>query len=244
MADTDKDPDKHWLKWGMGLGGVVLLVALGLFLLPGDEEPEEAAEAPTSEQSEDQDSGEPPAENEEAESDEDLAEHCSFDNPSTDLPTGHVEVAWAAHPYGPEVPGTEDHGPVQTAGGFYRCAAQTPTGAAMAAPGLWVSFAYGWEEAAEESPLAASYYDMLQGDVAEPDIIFHGFRIDDYSEDRATISYWVSSADASENTQVRFPLTVVWDDEADPNSDWRLDLSQGEPTFEELENTSDYVELR
>lgn len=244
MADTDKDPDKHWLKWGMVLGGIVLLIAVGLVFLPGNEEPEETAEAPPAEESEAPASDQSQDETRDDEPDEDLAERCSFNSPNTDLPTGHVEVLWAEHPYGPEVPGTQDHGPTHTAEGFYRCAAQTPTGASMAAPALWVSFAYGWEEAAEESPLAASYFEMLQGDVAEPDIIFHGFRVDEYSNDRATISYWVSSSDASNSTQVSFPLTVVWDDEADPNGDWRLDLSQGEPTFEELENTSDYVELR
>lgn len=244
MADTDKDHDRHWLKWGMGLGGIVLLIVVGLFLLPTNEEPDETAEAPPADQPENEAGEQPPADDENASSDEDLAEQCSFDAPDTDLPTGSVEVLWAEHPYGPEVPGTEEHGPAQTGGGFHRCAAQTPTGAAMAAPGLLMSFAYGWEEAAEPSPLAASYYDLLQGDVAEPDLIFHGFRVDDYSEDRATISYWVSSTDASENTQVRFPLTVVWDEQADPHPDWRLDLSRGEPTFEELENTADYVELR
>lgn len=244
MADTDKDPDKHWLKWGLVLGGIVLLIAVGLFFLPGSEEPEETAEAPSAEESEAPAGDQSPAENQEDEPDEDLAEHCSFDTPTTELPTGHVEVLWADHPYGPQLPGTEEHGPAQTSAGFYRCAAQTPTGAAMAAPALWVSFAYGWEEAAEESPLAASYFEMLQGDVAAPALVFQGFRVDEYSEDRATISYWVSSSDASENTQFSVPLTVVWDDEADPNGDWRLDLSQGEPAFEELENTSDYVELR
>lgn len=244
MADTDKDQDKHWLKWGMGLGGIVLLIAVGLFLLPTNEEPNDTAESPAASQPENESGQQPPADDENADSDEDLEEQCSFDTPDTELPTGSVEVIWAEHPYGPEVPGTEDHGPAQTGGGFYRCAAQTPTGAAMAAPSLWVSFAYGWEEAADPSPLATSYYDMLQGDVAEPDLIFHGFRVDDYSEERATISYWVSSSDASENTQVGFPLTVVWDADADPNPDWRLDLSQGEPPFEELESTTDYVELR
>lgn len=244
MADTDKDHDKHWLKWGMGLGGIVLLIAVGLFLLPSNEEPNESAEAPAAGQPENEAGEQPPAEDENTDSDENLEEQCSFDSPDTELPTGSVDVVWAEHPYGPEVPGTEEHGPAQTGGGFYRCAAQTPTGAALAAPGLLMSFAYGWEEAAEPHPVAETLYDELQAESMGTDFVFQGFRVDEFSEDRATLSYWATSTDPSENMHISFPLTVVWDESAEPHGDWRLDLRMGVPEPEEVENTADYIELR
>lgn len=244
MARTDKqDGGKSWIFWGAGLLVVILVVVVGLLTIPtGDNEAEEPDEGLVAE-GPDPSSDPVEPEEEPAETEAGDVSQCEDTDADSGFPTEAPEFVWEDYD-GVEdfaLPVSDEHGPAVQEDGFWRCFSQTPTGAALAAPHLFLSFvAGGHYEAAVDSPGAeAAFPEDPELERERTNGLVRGFRIVDSSEEEATIESWVATPDGSVDLVQQFRL--IWDDEA---HDWRLDLAGGLPEYQELTNTSDHTEWR
>lgn len=247
MADENKNRmGTTWLVAG-GFLLLVVVAALAVVFFPagGDDEPEtntteesiaEDTSEPTSEPTEEQLPTGDAAEDSGDGGDNAAIEPCDLDEADSDFPASAPEFRWEDHPNGVTLPVSDEHGPVVRDGDFWRCTSQTPTGAAFAGASLFVAFAEGEREAAEDSPRARELFEA-RGEGT--DVVVRGFQITSSSETTATIDYWMEPI--SESTALSVELFLVWNDEA---NDWRLDYSDGEPNYTVIKETSDYTEWR
>lgn len=163
---------------------------------------------------------------------------CDLDEADSDFPTRAPEFRWEDHPIGLTVPVSEEHGPVVRDGAFWRCTSRTVSGAVFAGPALLSAFQAGHQEAAADSPRARMVFESQPEDSAV-DAVLRGFRVSSSNEDAAVIEYLTETFDGEYRGAMQIHL--VWDEDL---QDWRLDLSDGEPPFSIVEDTSGFTEWR
>lgn len=163
---------------------------------------------------------------------------CDLDEADSDFPTRAPEFRWEDHPIGLTVPVSEEHGPVVRDGEFWRCTSHTVSGAVLAGPALLAAWESGYQEAAEDSPRArALFRDYPRGE--SMDLVLRGFRVLSSSDSHAVVEHFGETFDGEYRGAIQIHL--VWDEDL---QDWRLDLSDGEPPFNIVEDTSVFTEWR
>ena len=238
MADENKNGlGTSWLVAGGFLLIVIITVVLAVVVFPGrDADPEPADPAGSAGESPSP-SASPGAVSPEVEPGE-AVEQCDLDEADSDFPTRAPEFQWEDHPIGLTVPVSEEHGPVVRDGEFWRCTSRTVSGAVFAGPALLAAFQAGHQEAAADSPRARLLFESQPEDSAV-DAVLRGFRVSSSNEDTAVIEYLTETFDGEYRGAMQIHL--VWDEEL---QDWRLDLSDGEPPFSIVEDTSGFTEWR
>lgn len=231
MAETDsRNPFNFW--WAAAAGFLVLVVVgavvLGFQLgKAGDEE------APVAETSPAEEPTRPSASESEAPRGE--ARECGTLSADQDYPTEAPPTEWET--YGSSsmtVPVSEEYGPVKRDDALWECYAHSPTGAVYAGLGLIASFSIGGEyEAAIDSPEAESALTNEAAEAGASFPSFSGFRIDEYTDDAARITY----LGQQDEYTVGIAFSVKWDSQAD---DWRLDWSRPDG-FEENPSPDQFV---
>lgn len=244
MAD-EQDKDRNWLKWGMGLGGGVLLVGTGLIFIPSPLDSDDEDEPAASEQQEatEEDPADQAPDEVEPEQDDSAAASgaCDLSNDEDSFPTEAPDFEWEDH-HGAQVPVSEEHGPVDQDGEFWQCFSQTPTGATFAGVPLMLDFTLNdAHEAGEESPATDAARQEAQSFPDEVDVLFQGFRVNEASDDHANVTYWMTPESDPAAGDLQMTVELVWDEE---DSDWRLDLMGGLPEWEPLDDTSGFVRWR
>lgn len=235
---------KSWIFWGVGLLIVVVVVIVGLLTIPtGSNETEEPDEGLNAEGPDP--SAQPVEPEEPAETDGEAPSRCEDMDADSAFPTEAPAFEWQDFEGsdGLAVPVSDEHGPAVQEDGFWRCFSQTPSGAAFAAPILFLDFVITHEyEAAVDSPGARQALPQESVEVSAENFdgtLIRGYRIVDSSDEEATVRVWFADPDVSADSAYDF--TLLWDEEA---NDWRLDLAAGDVPFEILESTSDFTEWR
>lgn len=132
------------------------------------------------------------------------------------------------------IPVSEEFGPAKRDGDLWGCFAHSPGGAVYAGLPLLASFSVGGVyEAAVDSPAAQSALEDEAADAGATFPTFSGFRIDEYSESSARITYYGTT----DGHVVGMTFSLLWDETAD---DWRLDWSRPDG-FEENPDASGFV---
>lgn len=231
--------NQNLLKWG-GLGtGFLLMGGASLGCSP-DEAGEPQEEGPAAQ--EDVGEGQAPDE-EEADHDDAAAAAGECDLPSDEdsFPTEAPDFEWEEH-HGAQVPVSDEHGPVDQDGEFWQCFSQTPTGAAFAGIPLMLDFTLNdAHEAGEDSPATDAAFEEAQNYPEDVDVLFQGFRVNEASDDHASVTYWMTSETDPAAGDAQMTLELVWDEE---DGDWRLDLTGGLPDMEPLNDASGFVQWR
>lgn len=165
---------------------------------------------------------------------------CDLDDSDQEIPTAAPDAEWVE--YGPlRIPSDDAIGPGKVEGPVWECFAHTPTGALFAA--AYMTTGLGWRNYEAVANANAVQNDGLRPFLAEraadpvveikpgqaPAIA--GFRFENYDGKTATIQIGVVYG--SNERMLRVFLT--WDDDA---SDWKVDLSKGDPTLVTNEVTS------
>lgn len=235
---------KSWIFWGGGLLIVIVVVIVGLLTIPtGSNEAEEPDEGGLN--AEGPDPSADPVEPEEEPTEGDAPERCEDMDADESFPTEAPEFTWEDFDGtdGLALPVSDEHGPAVQEDGFWRCFSQTPAGAAFAAPSLFLDFVVGREyEAAVDSPGAREAVPQESVDESAAGFdgtLVRGYRIEDSSNEEATVSVWLSLPEQSVDGAYEF--TLLWDEDA---NDWRLDLSPGQAPVTMLSETSDFTEWR
>lgn len=152
------------------------------------------------------------------------ASDCHVPAGDQEKPDASPKTTWKLYNQQMKVPTSGQYGPMEQSGKFWRCYAHSPKGAVFAGAGLLTDFSVGLvkESAASSDARESVFSDQsdASGDNPLSDIL--GFRIEDYSGTKATVSY-LATADEDKGS---LTARLVWDKSA---QDWRLDLSDGEP---------------
>lgn len=231
MAETEsKTPFNVW--W-FGAGAFVLLVLLGGVFLgfrlgsSGDGEPAAADSTPAEDV--------PGPSTEETQAADTDARECGSLSADQDYPTEAPPTEWET--YGSSsmtVPVSEEYGPINRDGNLWGCYAHSPTGAVYAGLGLIASFSIGGEYAAAvDTAQAESAFEDQSAAAGASFPSFSGFRIDEYSDDAARITYYGDQGEHSAGIS----FSLKWDEQAD---DWRLDWTRPDG-FEENPDPEQFV---
>ncbi|GAA1495383.1 hypothetical protein [Paeniglutamicibacter kerguelensis] len=230
MAEEQDPLGKSWKRWGGILALILAVVVLGIVLIPKPTptlentpmvqatDPAQAAPS-TSAGSSAPSTGDCPA----------LSTDASFPNdpPATE---------WKRHPAGMLLPVSKEHGAAKQDGDFWRCFSHTPTGAVFAGATLSFEFSSaGVLEAAAESPQREAIFNAQKnasGSGEYPAIT--GYRVMNSSKEKASVEYLAPYGEQS----FALRINVLWDKKS---SDWRLDLSSGEPTTDVVTDTSAFT---
>lgn len=249
MAD-EQDKDQNWLKWGMGLGGGALIIGAGLILIPSPLDSEDEDEPAASQQQETTDDDtasptpdeqQPYQDNPDQEDEPATGGECDLANNDDSFPTEAPDFEWQNH-HGAEIPVSEEHGPADQDDEFWQCFSQTPTGATFAGIPLMLDFTLNdAHEAGEDSPATDAAFGEAQNFPEDVDVLFQGFRVNEASDDHASVTYWMTPETDPAAGDLQMTVELVWDEGAD---DWRLDLTRGLPDWEEAEDTSGFVRWR
>lgn len=137
-------------------------------------------------------------------------------------PTSSPRMQWET--YGESaatIPVSAEFGPAQRDGTLWECYSHSPTGAVFAGVALLASFSVGGEYgAAVDSPQAEAAFEEDQQKAAQSSFpTWRGFRIDEYADDSARVSYLAEDA----GTEGVMTLSLRWDAGDD---DWRLDMTR------------------
>lgn len=228
MDEESKSPFNVWWYAAAGFLVLVLVAAVMLGMRIGRGSGEDEPEAQPTVQEPSAGSPEGPA----AEEDQRACGELSMNQ---DYPQEAPEAEWVT--YGSSsltVPVSQEYGPLDRDGDLWGCYAHSPTGAVYAGLGLIASFSVGGQyEAAIDTPQAEAAFENEQGAGTESFPAFSGFRIDEYTDDSARISYY--GKQSPHVAAVSFSL--LWDDEA---QDWRLDWTRPDG-FEENPDESGFV---
>lgn len=235
MAETEsKSPFNVW--W-FGAGAFVILVLIGGVLLgfqlgsSDDGEPVAAESTPAEEAAPEQ----PDSAVEDPQAADDEARECGSLATDQDYPTEAPPTEWAT--YGSSsmtVPVSEEYGPVNRDSNLWGCYAHSPTGAVYAGLGLIASFSIGGEyDAAVDTAQAESAFEDQSAESGASFPSFSGFRIDEYSDDAARITYYGDQGEHSAGIS----FSLKWDEQAD---DWRLDWTRPDG-FEENPDPEQFV---
>ncbi|MGO1755781.1 MAG: hypothetical protein ACTHZ6_15725 [Brevibacterium aurantiacum] len=234
MAETEsKSPFNVW--W-FGAGAFVILVLIGGVLLgfqlgSSDDGEPAAAETPAEEAAPEQSA--PAVEDTPAADDE--ARECGSLSTDQDYPTEAPPTEWETYASSSmTVPISEEYGPVNRDGNLWGCYAHSPTGAVYAGLGLIASFSIGGEyDAAVDTAQAESAFEDQSAAAGASFPSFSGFRIDEYSDDAARITYYGDQGEHSAGIS----FSLKWDEQAD---DWRLDWTRPDG-FEENPDPEQFV---
>lgn len=237
MAETEsKSPFNIW--WVAAAGFLVLVVVgavvLGFQLGRSDDgEPTAAETTPT--EAPMAGGGETEAAGGETEAAGGQDRECGALSDDQDYPTEAPPTEWET--YGSSsmtVPVSDEYGPLKRDGALWECYAHSPTGAVYAGLGLIASFSIGGEyDAAIDSPQAESALEEQAAEAGVSFPSFSGFRIDEYSDEAARITYYGEQGEYT----VGISFSVKWDVQAD---DWRLDWSRPDG-FEENPSSDQFV---
>lgn len=203
-------PFNMWWWAAAGFIVVVLIAALGLVFLTksGNNSTPESEQQPPAEGA-----SNPPAQTKNNE--------CQGLSDDQSYPTSAPETKWEAYDNSSfTVPISEEFGPLEHDGKMPKCFAHSPTGAVFAGINLEAAFSIGGVyEAAMDSPEAKKEFDELaEAEGSGSYVAVKGFRVDSYTGDAATVSYYGSEG----NINASLTFQLVWDDEA---GDWKRDVT-------------------
>lgn len=233
---AENDPlGKNWKLWGGILAFIIALIIVGLIFLPrGTTEPQTAPTTPapsvpvqTASPSATP-SGSKPATGD-----------CPAMSTDNSFPNDAPETEWKRHPAGMLLPVSADHGPAKQDGNFWRCFSHTPTGAVLAGFTLVIDFSAGREiEAAADSMSRQRLFNEQGSATSEegfPPML--GYRVMNSSDDNAIVEYLSKTGEQ----YAAMSVDLVWSKE---DNDWRLDLSNSEPTWNVVSDPSSYTDFK
>lgn len=233
MAD-ERDPlGRNWKLWGGILAFILAIVVLGIVLVPkptttaqGIPSPPATAPSHTT----------PPASPATAAP---STGDCPALSTDTTFPHDSPATEWKRHPAGMLLPVSTAHGPAKQEGDFWRCFSHTPTGAVFAAITLLFDFSSaGVIDAAAASAQRDDFFaEWKESDPVNEYPLISAFRVANSSETKASIEY-IAPLD-TRYASIR--IDVVWDAES---SDWRLDLTNGEPDWSMVSDPTGYTNFK
>ena len=160
---------------------------------------------------------------------------CPQLSTDTDFPVEPPATTWEAHPMGIYMPVSTDFGPAKRDGNFWQCYSHTPKGALYAGINLFTSFA-SLDDKAIDAALPSAEREKAWADQKRIDADYKkegrtfqlpsitSYRIIATARDTATIDYLAPVKEQHAYLRV----LLQWDQKA---GDWRLDVSQGVPTW-------------
>ena len=230
MAD-ERDPlGRNWKLWGGILAFILAIVVVGIFLIPKPAptvEGNPAVQPPTPS---------PAAPSPSASSSDPSTGDCPALSTDNSFPNNSPATEWKRHPAGMLLPVSTEHGAAKQDGDFWRCFSHTASGAVFAGATLSFEFSSaGILDAAAESPQRETLYAEQQNATTPREYpVITGYRVMNSSESAAAIEYLLPYGD--QNMSLR--INLIWDKKA---SDWRVDLTAGEPATNVVTDTSAFT---
>lgn len=230
MAD-ERDPlGRNWKLWGGILAFILAIVVLGIVLVPKPTTTAQGTPSPPATAPSQTSAPAPPTAATPSTGD------CPALSTDTSFPSDSPATEWKRHPAGMLLPVSTAHGPAKQDGDFWRCFSHTASGAVFAGATLSFEFSSaGILDAAAESPQRETLYAEQQNATTPEEYpVIIGYRVMNSSESAASIEYLIPYGD--QNMTLR--INLVWDEKV---SDWRVDLTTGEPATDVVTDTSAFT---
>lgn len=153
------------------------------------------------------------------------------------LPSKAPKVSWERHPAGPVLAVSENFGPTQRDGDYWRCSARTATGALVAGLPVAYNFVSGDKESGKDGPNRDAFFQDNQLESTASFGTVEGYRIVMANANEAVIEYLISSNGA----QGVMRVSLSWDKE---RSDWLLNTDANDLSMYQVDNPTGFTSWR